>query len=83
LKIENRNASLEYLQEFLDHIKFSTGNVHLKKVEIIKVFFTQDKARILSEALGHPNCKIEELIFDRCRAKSDKMGMIFGALAHN
>ena len=44
---------------------------------------TGPKAKLLAQILSLPNCKITDFILDRCRAKSDKMGLIFGALASN
>ena len=49
----------------------------------MKVLFTGPKAQLLAEIISHPNCSINELVFDRCRAKSEKMGVIFEAMTKN
>ena len=47
------------------------------------MLLTENKSRLLAQILTHPNCKIVELGFDRCRAKAEKMGLILEALARN
>jgi len=81
LRLDNHTASEEFLTQLLEYIKNGNSRVSLERLEIVKVMFTGPKAQLLADALRHPRCSIEELIFDRCRAKSDKMGMIFEALA--
>ena len=57
--------------------------MQLLRLEIIKVLFTGPKAKLLADTLSHPNCSIVELVFDSCRAKSEKMGVLFEALTRN
>ena len=83
LEIDNHTASEENLQLFLEHIRSPKGKNALKRLEIVKVFFNAQKAEILAQALSLPSCTIEELVFDKCRAKSTEMSLIFGALAQN
>ena len=44
LRIDNHTASVEYLTQFLEHVQFPTGNQKLKRLEIVKVLFTTEKA---------------------------------------
>ena len=83
LRLDNHAATEDYLSQLRDHIKFSKGRVPLLRLEIVKVLFTGPKAQLLAETLRDENCQITELAFDRCRAKSEKMGAIFEALAKN
>lgn len=64
-------------------MRFSKSKTKLLRLEIIKVLFTGPKAQLLANILSHENCRVIELVFDRCRAKSEKMGKIFEALAKN
>ena len=66
-----------------DHIQFSKSKVKLLRLEVVKVLFTGPKAKLLADTLSHPNCTIIELVFDSCRAKSDKMSVLFEALTKN
>lgn len=79
----NNHSTIEYLHQFRHAITETNNLKNLKRLEICKVLFTAEKAKLLSDALSSSRCRVIELIFDRCRAKSDKMGMLFGALAHN
>ena len=83
LKLDNHSATEDYLTQLRDHIKFNKGRVPLLHLEIVKILITGPKAQILAEMLSDENCQIQELGFDRCRAKSEKMGAIFEALAKN
>ena len=83
LRLDNHATTEDYLCQLRDHIKFSKGKVQLLRLEIVKVLFTGPKAQLLAETLSDENCQIMELVFDRCRAKSEKMGAIFEALAKN
>ena len=47
------------------------------------MLLTDRKARLFAEILKDPECRIEELLLDKCRAKADKMKLLFEALAHN
>ncbi len=50
---------------------------------MVKILFTAPKANLIAELLDDRNCCIKELIFDKCRARPDKMKIIFSALARN
>lgn len=58
LLIDNKMATEEYLQGLLEHIKFhqSDGGVGLKCLEIVKVFFTERKAKLFADILADPKC---------------------------
>ena len=76
-------ATDEYLTQLSEHIRFNKSREPLAKLEIVKVLLTESKAQLLAEMLSHPSCKIVELVFDRCRAKAEKLGLIFAALKRN
>lgn len=83
LCIDNHSASVDYLKQFTLTITNTSTLKNLRTLVISKVLFTQEKAELVSKALASDNCAITELSFNRCRAKTDKMGMLFGGLAHN
>lgn len=74
---------MEYLTELYHYVAEKKGRTIIKRLEIAKVLLTGPKAQILADTLSHPNCAITDLIINRCRAKSEKMGLIFTALANN
>ena len=57
--------------------------MQLKRLEIVKVLLTDPKAQLLAQILSNVKCQIMDLELVKCRAKSDKMGLIFGALIVN
>ena len=61
----------------------SDGIVPLKTLEITNVLLTDPKAKLLAQILTNAKCQITNLELVECRAKSDKMGLIFGALQRN
>jgi hypothetical protein len=83
LELDNHTASEYYLQLLLEHIQSTQTKNTLKRLEINKVFFNAEKAKILAQALSLSSCTIEELVFVKCRAKSAEMSLIFSALAQN
>lgn len=48
-----------------------------------KILITAPVAKLLAKIIALPNCQIVDLALTECRAKSDKMGLIFEALARN
>jgi len=83
LSINNHTATLTNLTELRDYILFERGRIPLKKLEISKVLFTQEKTDLIVEVLINSNCKIIELVLDSCRAKAAKMSQVFTALVQN
>ena len=86
LRLDKHTATETYLTRLLQYIQDFDKNRYrtpLWKLEISTVLLTGPKARLLAQILALPNCKITDLIISKCRAKSDKMGLIFGALANN
>ena len=83
LRLDKHTATVEHLQHLYEHISQNKTKRRLLKLEISKLLFTAPKAKILADTLSHPNCRIVELTLDKCRAKSEKMVLLFGALARN
>ena len=83
LRLDKHTATEEHLQQLYDHINLNNGKKPLLRLEIQKVLFTGPKAQLLAQTLSHPNCAIKELAFIKCRAKSEKMVLLFGALTQN
>ena len=83
LRLDKHTAAVEHMQHLYEHVSHDKGNRKLRKLEISKLLFTAPKAKILADTLSHSNCAILELTLDSCRAKSEKMVLIFGALARN
>ena len=83
LRIDNHTATEEYLKQLVEHVKFYRGQMPLERLELDKILFTEPKANLLAELLDDRNCYIRELVFDKCRARPDKMKIIFSALARN
>ena len=81
LRLDNHTASIAHLTELRDYVWFERSRVPLTKLEIYKVLFTQEKTDLITDVLKSQNCQIRELVLDSCRAKSDKMGQVFLALA--
>ena len=83
LRLDNHSATEQYLTDLSDHVRFQTRGSPLVRLEIDKVLFTPAKTELLIEIISHHNCQITDLLFKKCRAKSEKMGLIFGAIATN
>ena len=83
LRLDKHTATEQHLQQLYDHINLNKGKKTLLRLEIQKVLFTGPKAQLLAQTLSHPNCAIKELAFIKCRAKSEKMVLLFGALKQN
>ena len=86
LRLDKHTATEANLTRLLAQVTAfdkSRNHTPLLKLEISKVLITQNKANLLAQILTLPNCEITDLVMNKCRAKSDKMGLIFGALAKN
>lgn len=83
LRLDNHTATIARLTELGDYIRFERGRIPFTKLEFAKVLFTQEKTVLIVDVLTSPNCKIEELVLDACRAKSNNMSQVFAALTTN
>ena len=83
LRLNKHTATMEYLTDLYHHIANNKSRTTITRLEIAKVLITGPKAQLLADTLSHPNCAIRDLVINRCRAKSEKMGLIFCALARN
>ena len=83
VRLNKHTATIEHLERLKEHIQTDTRKCQVTRLEVAKVLFTEPKAVLLADIMSHPNCKIKELVLTKCRAKSDKMTLLFGALARN